>query len=60
MKQLGNREKEQPEPDHRGEDAQDEHGSTALIQMWTRGCPWIEIGVGNSAKSHPGAKGCHE
>lgn len=52
--------KEQPEPDHRSEDAKNEDGGAAMIKMRTGSRPRIEIRVGNTAESHSGPKGRHE
>ena len=60
VQQLRNGEEEEPKTDHGGKDAQDEDGGAAMVQMTSGGGTWIEIGIGDAAKSDPGAKGRHE
>lgn len=52
--------KEEPETDHGGEDAQNEYGGAALVQVPPSGLPRIEIRLGDPAKPHARAEDGHE
>jgi hypothetical protein len=58
--QLRDGEEEEPETDHGGEDAQNEHRGAALVQMRPRSFTRIEIRIGDPAKPDAGAEGGHE
>jgi hypothetical protein len=60
VQQLHDGEDEEPEAEHPGEDAQDEDGGAALVQMASRGCTRIEIWIGDAAKPNTRAEGGHE
>ena len=60
VQQLHDGEDEEPEADHGGENAEDEHGGTAVVQPTFPGGTRIEIGVGDAAKSDARAEGGHE
>jgi len=60
VKQLDRGEEDQPQPDQRGEDTEDEDGGAALVRMTPRCFPRIETRMGDPAKSDARAERGHE
>jgi hypothetical protein len=60
VQQLRDREKEQPEAEHRGENAEDKDGRTAPIDMIVAGVRLIHRWIGNRTQADTRAEGGHE
>jgi hypothetical protein len=60
VQQLHDGEEEEPEADHRGEDAQDKDGGAAVVQVTFPGSKRIQVWIRDPPKSDAGAEGGHE
>ena len=60
VQQLHYGKEQEPETNHGGEDAENEDGGTAVIQMAARSGKRIQIRIGNPAKPHAGTECGHQ